>query len=169
MLILLGLVIYGNSASAGTSSVRGVSAIAALDGRFGLLRTAAGAAPPAALGRAVSQAPASYGLDLAAARHASGANAWLVPGDGWLCIATSDSEGLGMSCTSAASAEEGQLSFSERTASSGEERIVGAVPDGYTTVGADAGGGDVASSPVRENTYTISARNVSRVTLGQAP
>jgi len=169
-LILLGVVIYGSSTSAGAPTVPGVSPIAALGGRFALLRTPASLAPPATLARAVNEAPASYGLDLAAARHAAGTNAWLVPGDGWLCIATQHAEGLGMSCATAESAERGELSLIERSSTSGEEHIVGACADGYSTISAlGPSSARLASSAVRENTYALSARNVSRTTLELAP
>jgi len=168
-LILLS-VIYGSSTSAGAPAVPGVSGVAALGGRFALLRTPASLAPPASLAGAVSKAPASYGLDLAAARHAAGTNAWLVPGNGWLCIATQHPEGLGMSCATAESAERGELSLIERSSASGEEHIVGACPDGCSTISAlGASSARLASSTVRENTYTLTARDVSRVTLEQAP
>jgi len=169
-LILLGVVISGNSTSAGAPAVRGVSPLGSLGDRFALLRTPASLAPPAALAEAVSKAPASYGLDLVAARHAAGTNSWLVPGNGWLCIATHNAEGLGMSCATAESAEHGELSLIERSSSSGEEHIVGACPDGYSTISAlGASSARLASSEVRENTYTLTARDVSRVTLEQAP
>jgi hypothetical protein len=165
-LILLGVVVSGNSTSAGAPAVPGVSPLGSLGDRFALLRTPASLAPPAALAQAVSKAPASYGLDLVAARHAAGTNSWLVPGNGWLCIATHNAEGLGMSCATAESAEHGELSLIERTSTSGDERIVGACPDGYSTVSArDASGVSVATSPVRENTFTLTARNVAGLDL----
>ncbi len=144
------------------------ASIATVVSRFALLRNPGASPPPPGLVSASERAPAGYGLDIQAARQAANGT-WLVPGTGWLCLATTDDEGLGMSCATAAAAERGELSFSQRTAGDGEEQIVGAAPDGYTKVGAVAGGGDVASSPILESTYTLSARNVSRVTLGQAP
>jgi hypothetical protein len=165
-LILLGVVIYGSSTSAGAPAVPGVSPIAALGGRFALLRTPASLAPPATLARAVSEAPASYGLDLAAARHAAGTNAWLVPGNGWLCIATQHPEGLGMSCATAESAERGELSLIERSSSSGEEHIVGACPDGYSTISAlGPSSARLASSAVLENTYRLAGDRIASTTL----
>jgi hypothetical protein len=141
---------------------------ATLSSHFALLRTAASAPPPPALVAAAHRAPASYDLDIDEARQAA-SGTWLIPGAGWLCIATTDSEGLGMSCATAASAEQGELSFSQRTTAGGRERVVGAVPDGYADVSALADGPSSDSTPVRENTYSLSARNVSRVTLNQAP
>jgi hypothetical protein len=116
---------------------------------------------------AVAKAPPSYGLELGAARHSSSTNSWLVPGDGWLCIAARDAEGLGMTCTTAASAEAGELTLVERSASTGEEHILGACPDGYSTVSAfGATSTRLASSTVRESTYTMVARGVSRMAVG---
>jgi hypothetical protein len=168
--VLFGAIGYSNATSAGTATRRAtthVSAIASLESRFALLRRPAGNAPPQALAAAVAKAPASYGLDLAGARRASATNAWLVPGDGWLCIAAVDAEGLGLSCTAAASAERGELTLTERSTATGEEHIVGACPDGYSTISAIGGGSaKLASSTVRENTYSISARNAARMAVG---
>lgn len=168
--VLIAAIGYSNATSAGASahSIRGkAAALALLDSKFALLRQPAGGAPPRALANAVSKAPASYDLDLAAARRASATNAWLVPGDGWLCIAADDAEGLALSCTASASAERGELTLIERSTATGEEHIVGACPDGYSTI--SAFGGDsarLATSTVRENTYSISARNAARMAVG---
>lgn len=141
------------------------AAIIALQGEFALLRTPAAVSPSAALRKAVAKAPASYGLDLAAARRASATGSWLVPGDGWLCIAAADSEGLGLACTNSESAEAGELSLVERSQAIGSERIVGACPDGTTSVlGADQCG--LARGAVHESTYTVSVRGPAGMTSG---
>ena len=155
------------SSSAGARSDHHTDGVARLRGHFALLRAPAAASPPAALARAVAKAPASYGLRLADARQAASTGAWLVPGDGWLCIAAVLSEGLGMSCASTASAEGGHLSLIERASATGEEHIIGACPDGCTTVNAlDQSSSRLASSPVTENTYTMSTRNAARTGIG---
>jgi hypothetical protein len=169
--VLLGAIAYASTTSTGASRAAAATTpnqLPAIIDRFALLRTPASGPPPAELGSALAKAPASYGLRLAAARHSSNTNSWLVPGDGWLCIAARDADGLGMSCTSAASAEAGELTLIERSQSTGQERVVGACPDGYSTIsafGAEATT-QLASSTVRENTYTLSVRGARRIAIG---
>lgn len=167
--VLLAVVIFANTSSAGPPTMPAAgeaSQIAALRAQFALLRAPATASPPPALTRALAKAPATYGLDLTAARRAAATNAWLVPGDGWVCIAANDADGLGVACTSADSAEAGELTLVERSSASGEEHIVGAAPDGHSTINAVAAGStQLASSTVRENTYTITLRNAARIAM----
>lgn len=168
-LVLLGTIVY--TAAAGSQPPkRARSAASALSDQFALLRGASDPSTPAALVAAVGKAPASYGLDFAAARQSAANGSWLIPGAGWLCVATTDAQGLGMSCASAASAERGELAFGEREIQSGAEHIVGVAPDGYTRVDALAqGSSTLASAPVRENTYSMTVRNAARMTLERAP
>jgi hypothetical protein len=165
---LLAAVVFSSASGARTSGRVASSSdgLAALQGHFVLLRTRA-TTPPPALANAVAKAPASYGLDLADARHAAGTDSWLVPGDGWLCIAANDRAGLGIACTSSASAEAGELSLAERVLSTGEEHIVGACPDSCSTVTAiGAGAARLSTSDVRESTYTMTVRNAARMAAG---
>lgn len=166
---LLAAVVFSSASGARTSGrVAGSSdGLAALQGHFALLRTRATMTPPPALANAVARAPASYGLDLAAARHAAGTNTWLVPGDGWLCIAGNDRDGLGIACTSSASAEAGGLSLAERSTATGEEHIVGACPDSCSTVTAlGSNAAHLSTSEVRESTYTMTVRNAAGMAVG---
>jgi hypothetical protein len=166
---LLAAVVFSSASGARTPgrAAVGSDGLAALQGHFALLRTRATMTPPPALADAVAKAPVSYGLDLAAARHAAGTNSWLVPGDGWLCIAANDREGLGIACTSSASAEAGELSLAERVQSTGEEHIVGACPDSCSAVTAtSAGASHLSTSDVRESTYTMTVRDAARISAG---
>jgi hypothetical protein len=169
VVVLLAVVIFANTSSAGapTRPAAGeASQIAALQAQFALLRGPATTSPPAALTKALAKAPATYGLDLAAARRAAATNAWLVPGDGWVCIAANDADGLGVACTSSKSAEAGELTLVERSPASGEEHIIGAAPDGHSTISAvGADSTPLASGAVRENTYTITVRNAARIAM----
>lgn len=166
---LLAAVVFSSASGARTSgrAADGWDGLAALQGQFALLRTRATITPPPTLANAVAKAPASYGLDLAAARRAAGSNSWLVPGDGWLCIAANDRDGLGIACTSSASAEAGELSLAERSQATGEEHIVGACPDSCSTVTAiGAGSSHLSTSDVRESTYTMTVRDAVRMLAG---
>lgn len=166
-LLLAAVAISGASSPAGARVSHPASGLAQLRERFALLRAPAGSNPPAALARAVARAPTPYDLSLADARHSAITGAWLIPGDGWLCIATVLSEGLGMSCATSTSAENGQLTLIERSNTTGEEHIVGASPDGHSTVSAlDRSATPLASSAVSENTYTMTAVNAARVASG---
>ncbi|HTW41347.1 MAG TPA: hypothetical protein VMD79_03430 [Solirubrobacteraceae bacterium] len=166
---LLAAVVFSSTSGARTSgrSANSSDGLAVLQGHFALLRTRATMTPPPALANAVAKAPPSYGLDLADARHAAATNSWLVPGNGWLCIAANDREGLGIACTSSASAEAGELSLAERSQASGEEHIVGACPDSFATVTAiGAGSSHLSTSAVRESTYAMTVRDAVRMTAG---
>jgi hypothetical protein len=135
--------------------------------QFALLRSHAGAGLPAAfaiaLAHAVAHAPVSYRLRPAAAREAA-TGTWVIPGATGLCLATRDSEGIGVRCASWQAARRGVVSFVVREQASGRERIVGVAPDGVRQVRAvDASGGTVALAPVRDNLYVVSARSVVRL------
>jgi len=167
--VLLGAIAYASATSAGTSRAAASttpSQLEAIVGHFAVLRNPASEAPPAGLATAVAKAPSSYGLNLAAARRASNTNSWLVPGNGWLCIAARDADGLGMSCTSAASAEAGELTLIERSQETGDERMIGACPDGYARVSAL---GDTHSvlggATVSESTYDMTVENARQMAL----
>ena len=67
--------------------------------------------------------------------------AWLIPGSGWMCIATTDSEGLGMSCATLASAEAGKLAFVVRESPGDGATVVGVAPDGESEAAARTSGG----------------------------
>jgi hypothetical protein len=166
---LLAAVFFSSASGARTSGRAADSSdgLAALQSHFALLRTPTTLTPPPALANAVDKAPTTYGLDLADARHAANTNSWLVPGDGWLCIAANDRDGLGIACTSSASAEAGELSLAERSQATGEEHIVGACPDSCSTVSAiSAGASHLSTSDVRESTYTMTVRDAVRISAG---
>jgi hypothetical protein len=134
---------------------------------FQLLRGASSVSPPSTVAHAVGQAPSSFGLDLAAARQAAGTGAWLIPGADELCIAVEDSDGLGMSCASAAVAEQGGLAFVERSVDGGATTVVGAAPDGMTHATAHgADGSALAGAAVQESTYVVSGKGVTGATPG---
>jgi hypothetical protein len=168
--VLLGAIAYASTASAGASHAATATRpneLPAIMAHFALLRNPASDPPPTELATAVAKAPSSYGLNLAAARHASATNSWLVPGNGWLCIAASDAEGLGMSCTNATSAEAGELTLIERSQASGEERVIGASPDGYPRVSAlNETHTVVGDATVSESTYRMTVWNARQVALG---
>jgi hypothetical protein len=133
---------------------------------FALLRAPSGRAPAANLVAAVRKAPPQFGLQISGARYAASSGAWLIPGTGWMCIATTDSEGLGMSCATAQSAERGRLAFVVRSTRGDDATIVGVAPDGESEAASrTAEGTVVAGAPVRENTYRIAGAGIARTTL----
>ena len=132
---------------------------------FQLLSTTQAVAPPNKIARAIDRAPVDFGLELGGARQATSTGAWLIPGNGQLCIAADDSEGIGMSCTTTDSAEQGTLEFVTHSAD-GSTKVVGAAPDGMRSATAYAADGStVASSAVSENTYVVSGKGISGTTL----
>jgi len=163
--VLLGAIVYANTTSAGASRAT-PNQLSAIMGHFALLRHHASGSLPAELATAIAKAPDSYGLRLGGARHASNTDSWLVPGIGWLCIAAHDADGFAMSCTNAASAEAGELTLIERSQATGDERIIGACPDGYARVSAL---GDTHSvlggATVSESTYSMKVQNARQMTL----
>jgi hypothetical protein len=165
--LLAAVMVSTGSSPAGARVNRPAGGPGQLREQFALLHAPMDSSPPPALARAVARAPTSYELRLADARQSAVTGAWLIPGDGWLCIATVFSEGLGMSCATRTSAENGQLRLIERSNITGEEHIVGAVPNGHSAVSAlDGSSTPLASSPVSENTYTMTALNAARVAGG---
>lgn len=80
---------------------------------------------------------ANYGLNLGLARPVAGngAHAWLIPGDGGLCLWITNSGGKsgGLGCAATAEAVSGKLSESRMT-EAGVQHVVGVVPDGTTSV-----------------------------------
>lgn len=134
--------------------------------RFALLREPPGQAPAANLVAAVRRAPGQFGLQIAGARYAPSSGAWLIPGAGWMCIATTDSEGLGMSCATAASAEAGNLAFVVRESRGEGATVVGVAPDGESEAAArTSGGAVVVGGAVHENTYRLAGDRIARTTL----
>lgn len=132
----------------------GQTTVMPLTRAFALLRQSPSAPPPPAIVSAVSRAPGSFGLDVASARRSANTGAWLIPGSGWLCIAVEDSDGLGVSCTSTASAERGELAFQELSAGTGIGTVVGATPDWISHVQISRGqGATEAGVTARESTY----------------
>lgn len=165
--VLLAAIAYANTTAGAVSKAAGpANQMPAIIDHFAVLRSSESSAPPPELATAVSKAPASYGLQLAAARRSASTESWLVPGNGWLCIAARDADGLGMSCTSAASAEAGELTLSERSQVTGVERVLGACPDGYARVRAlsDTDSG-LGSAEVKESTYRLTVQNARQMAL----
>jgi hypothetical protein len=133
---------------------------------FALLRESATSAPPAEVIAAAEHAPALFGLEPQAARQAPGTGAWLIPGDGELCLAVEDSEGMGLSCSPLAEANAGHLTFLERSTNGGPNTVIGAAPDGMASAaGHNAAGEAVASALVQSNTYVMSAIGLTGTTL----
>ncbi len=129
---------------------------------FQILRGVATQAPEARIAAAAAHAPSGFGLDLQGARRSAGTGAWLIPGEGELCIAVEDPEGIGMSCASAAVAAHGGLAFVERSDDGGPSTIVGAAPDGMTQANAHAGDGSIlATAQVQDNTYVVRGQGIS--------
>lgn len=79
---------------------------------------------------------AQYGLNVALA-HPVGANsgAWLIPGNGQLCLWITNAGGRsgGTTCATTAAAAAGELAIS-RMSQAGVQHVVGVVPDGTTSV-----------------------------------
>lgn len=114
-----------------------LTTISADQARFSAL-SASGAGFPSALAGSLSGSPwvAEYGLNLSLARPvATGEGAWLIPGNGELCLWLTDSDGKsgGLVCATTASALTGGLSQS-RMNEAGVQHVVGVVPDGTTSV-----------------------------------
>jgi len=128
-----------------------------LSDAFAVLRRPAGSPPPPSLIAATTHVPASFGLNLSAARRSAGTGAWLIPGAGLLCLAVRDSEGLGISCASTASAERGELAFEELSSNEGASSVIGALPDWLSHVQLQDGiAASTVSAAARENTYVAS-------------
>jgi hypothetical protein len=128
---------------------------------FALLRDHAGPAVPAKLAAAARHAPAKFGVTVADAKYARSSGAWLLPGSRGMCIATTDDDGLGMSCAPPAEVEQGRLEFVMRATAGGTVTVVGAVPDGHAEAIAEARDGSVVSrAPVRDNTYRVTGRGI---------
>jgi hypothetical protein len=150
-------------------AVQPTSSLATVQDRFELLRSPAGAPAPPPVVIAARHAPESYGLVISDARQSANGT-WLIPGASGMCLATRDPEGVGISCTSNTAAEAGELRFTVRNQRTGEERIVGAAPDGSSVITArDEEGKAVAAAPARENTYAMSARDVATTEASDAP
>jgi hypothetical protein len=151
------------AASGPVASSNGSSAPLAED--FALLRTAPGETIPATVAQAAERPPADYGLQASGIRAAKADNVWLIPGEGHLCIAVNDPDGLGMSCSPAANAEQGQLAFVEHS-SDDATTVIGVAPDGVTTAsGLTSDGSVVTSTAVQESNYVLSGKGISEVTL----
>jgi len=149
----------------GSQKAARAAALASQRGRFALLRVPAAAPMPPAYLVAVRHAPASYGLEPSGARQTP-SGTWLIPGSRGMCLAVPGSEGVGLACTSTAAAEGGELRFATRETATGEERIVGAAPDGASSVTAfGAGGAAVGRARVANSTFAVSGREVQRVGL----
>jgi hypothetical protein len=154
-----------SGAASGPVATTADQASAPLSSYFGLLRDAANGAPPANVAQIVPRAPADFGLQVAGIRGAQATAAWLIPGEDHLCIVVGDPDGLGMSCSPAAHAEQGQLAFVEHS-TGGVTTVIGAAPDGVTSVSALANDGStVTSAPVQENVYVVTGKGISEVTL----
>jgi hypothetical protein len=166
-LSVFGTVVFTSaSGSPSTPGTQARAAAVAPTERFALLRKPQGQSPPSNLVAAVHRAPAQYGLQVADARYAASSGAWLIPGAGWLCIATTDSEGLGMSCATAASAEAGTLAFVVRESQGDGATVVGAAPDGESeAVARTSDGTVVAGGAVGENTYRLVGDRIASTTL----
>jgi hypothetical protein len=163
-LVSCGVVFYPG-ASGASPQPASAAVEAPLSSSFLLLREAANGEPPVEVANAVAHAPSSFGLDLGAARRAGGSGVWLIPGEGELCLATEDPEGLGMSCASASAAENGGLALLERSANGGVSTLVGAAPDGDTRVLAHAADGSTTgSASIQENTYVVSGQGIMGAT-----
>lgn len=97
-----------------------------------------GSGLPAAFATMVNGGPlaAQYGVNTTLARPvAGGSGAWLIPGDGGLCLWLTDAGGKsgGLGCATTAKAVAGELSES-RMSEAGVQHVVGVVPDGTTAV-----------------------------------
>jgi hypothetical protein len=154
-----------SGAASGPEAATADQAGAPLSSYFGLLRSTAEEAPPTNVAQLVPRAPADYGLQVAGIRGAKANAAWLIPGEDHLCIVVGDPDGLGMSCSPAANAEQGQLAFVEHS-TGGVTTVIGVAPDGVTSASALAtDGSTVTSAPVQENIYVLSGKGISEVTL----
>jgi hypothetical protein len=135
-----------------------------LSDAFALLREPANAPAPATLIAALAHVPPSFGLDVSAARRSAGTGAWLIPGAGGLCLGVRDNEGLGISCSSAASAERGELAFEELSSVGGDGTVIGVAPDWIPRMQVRAGlAGAAAAAPATENTYAVSGLRTGQV------
>lgn len=133
---------------------------------FALLRSPPNGPAPAAIVAAARRAPAMYGIAVAQARHAAD-GAWLIPGVYGLCIAVADAEGVGMSCSTTAAAERGELLFAVRDQSSGEEQLTGVAEDGWRSVTAlSADGQVVGTAQVVDSSYAMRTRDAVRIQAG---
>jgi hypothetical protein len=165
-LAVAGSSLFVRPIASGAPRKHAATAGVSLAASFAVLSRAPDSSVPANLAAAVRHAPSTLHLDIAGARYVGASDAWLIPGSGWLCIATTDQEGLGMSCGTAASALSGKLAFVERTVSDESETILGAAPDGNREVLArSADGVAIGVAPVRENTYRLVSRHIQTTTL----
>lgn len=128
----------------------------ALVSAFSVLRQPSVAKLPQTIGGAVSHVPSSYALDVSRARRSANTGAWLIPGAGGLCIAMLDSEGVGVSCATAASAERGELAFQEVTSPEQDTTVIGAAPDWIPSVQIRGAAAAPTSVAVKESTYAAS-------------
>jgi hypothetical protein len=159
--VVVPIVAIAHSARSGRAAR--VPALVSERGRFALLRAPAGTPIPPSFLVAVRHVPAYYGLEPSSARETP-SGTWLIPGVGGMCLALSDSEGIGLSCTSTTAAEAGELRFSSTDTSTGEEQIVGIAPDGASSVTAfGADGAAVDRAHVADSTFAVSGRDVQRV------
>lgn len=156
--VVVGAIVVSVSPASHAQAVGRGAAVApvSLKSAFSLLRRPAAGPPPGALVEALAHVPAGFHLDVAGARRAATTGAWLIPGEGGVCIAVRDAEGLGVSCSSVASAERGELAFQEVSVSEGESTVFGAVPDWTPRVSVRSPDGlSVVAATVRESTYAV--------------
>lgn len=140
----------------------GRTATRSLVSAFSLLREPAVGQPARALVDALAHVPASFAIDVSASRRSVTTGAWLIPGNGGLCIAVPDSEGVGVSCVSAASAERGELSFQEVATRAQKTTVIGALPDWIPSVQIrTAAGAGESSAVVKESTYAATGLRTS--------
>jgi hypothetical protein len=101
------------------------------------------------------------GANLGLARHASGAGgaeAWVVPGRGSMCLISAwpANRGGGASCQPNTAAIAGRLEVSSGSRRApGTDFIAGLVPDGVSSITVNLPGGRTDTARVRENVYLI--------------
>ena len=89
---------------------------------------------------------------------------WIIPGNGNICIAARDADGLGMACGTDSEAESGKLALVQRSTNGGTDVVYGLAPDSVENV-AVAGTADSQAITPSSNVYVVEGTSMRGVEI----
>jgi hypothetical protein len=137
---------------------------------LGVLRRAstAFAALPDDVQRAAKAAASHFRVNIDEIRTvqtADGTKFWVIPGDGHVCVAAGDTDGLGMSCDTSTAASAGKLALVQHSTTDGADVIYGLAPDSATAIRVTEEHGAVATVRPSSNVYVARGHHVSSLSV----
>lgn len=178
VLSLVGIALIGaaialvlHSGSSSSAAPASVSADAAQLQNFAVLRGAERVKPtvPADLARMLDGVMNANRLSLARdgirqLEVADGTDAWVIPGDGAMCFAAGDAEGVGLACGPTSDAIAGKLTVIQRSVGGGEDAVIGLAPDSVSNIATTTATGS-ATVVAEGNLYVRRGRDLKNVRL----